>query len=111
VLYDVDMTLGKNIKKARERLNMTQSQLGAHFGISPQAVSQWEKGEDRPDIEKLPKLAQILEVSVDWLLTGHEAALDPEGPWSLWKLLSAAQRPLASGLLKTLVDQTAENSN
>ena len=109
------MLLGKNIRTARERMRpvMTQERLGEILGVSSQAVSQWEKwprkGGTRPDIDKLPEIAKALEVSVDWLVTGHEAALDPEGPWTLWKLLKPAQRPLAISLLKTLVDQTGDH--
>ena len=44
------------------------------LGVSPQAVSKWENDQSCPDIALLPKLAKLLDVSVDVLLSGEEAS-------------------------------------
>ncbi|MCD7841650.1 MAG: helix-turn-helix domain-containing protein [Lachnospiraceae bacterium] len=49
---------------------MTQNEVAQKLGVSFQAVSLWERGETSPDIEKLKELANVYQVSVDWLLTG-----------------------------------------
>ncbi len=36
------MNLGQNISEKRKSLNMTQEELAAKLGVSPQAVSKWE---------------------------------------------------------------------
>ncbi len=62
------MKLNENIKALREELGMTQTELAEALFVTPQAVSRWEKGLAYPDIEKLPQLSAIFNVSVDQLL-------------------------------------------
>lgn len=66
--------IGKKISELRKNKNMTQPELADRMGISFQAVSNWERGNNMPDIAKLPELAEILGVSVDELL-GEKFAL------------------------------------
>ena len=67
----MDKTLGKRIVSNRKRLGMTQDQLAEHLGVTAQAVSKWENDQSCPDINILPKLADIFCISTDELL-GHE---------------------------------------
>jgi tellurite methyltransferase len=60
--------LASNIYKFRKELGFTQEELGEKLGISFQAVSKWETEQTVPETTILPKLAQILNVSVDKLL-------------------------------------------
>ncbi len=62
--------VGKYIYKQRKSLNLTQKELGEKLYISPQAISKWEKGETLPDTNILLLLADVLETSVDKILTG-----------------------------------------
>ena len=68
----MDMTIGKRIGLLRKEKNLTQEELASHMGVSPQAVSKWENDQTCPDISALPKLAKLLGVSVDELLSGKE---------------------------------------
>ena len=47
---------------------MTQEQLAAEFGVSVQAVSKWETAASYPDIELMPRIADLFGVSLDELL-------------------------------------------
>ncbi len=58
--------IGKQIKKYRTEKGITQEQLGQLVGVTTQAVSKWERG-GTPDAELLPKLSQVLSVSIDTL--------------------------------------------
>jgi tellurite methyltransferase len=64
--------LARNISRYRKDLGMTQEALAEKLGITFQAVSKWETGQSIPDTMLLPKLAQILNVSIDKLL-GYSA--------------------------------------
>ena len=64
--------LAGNISRYRKDLGLTQEALADRLGITFQAVSKWETGQTIPDTLLLPKLAQILNVSVDKLL-GYSA--------------------------------------
>jgi len=61
------MTLGKNIAYYRKERGMTQEALANALGVTNQAVSKWELDTCCPDIQLLPKLADLFEVSLDAL--------------------------------------------
>ena len=63
-------TIGNRIAKFRKAKSMTQEELANHMGVSSQAVSKWENDASCPDISLLPKLAKVLGVTIDELLTG-----------------------------------------
>jgi len=65
-------TLGKRIASARRRseAKLTQAQIAEALGVTPQAVSGWERDESRPDIHKLEALASLLGTSLEWLIQG-----------------------------------------
>lgn len=67
------MKLAENIKTFRAGQGMSQTQLAAALGISPQSVSKWESGSSAPDLTNLCLLAQVLGVSVDMLLNSVSA--------------------------------------
>lgn len=62
------MTFGKTIKDLRIKNNMTQEKLAELLNISPQAVSRWETNSAMPDISLLPPLANLFNVTTDFLL-------------------------------------------
>ena len=64
--------LAENIKILREEKGISQSQLAERLFVTRQAVARWEKGNTRPDIETIGKLAEIFDVSVEYLVTGKE---------------------------------------
>ena len=61
------MGLGKKIAYYRKNKNMTQEELAKQLGISNQAVSKWENEQSCPDVELLPKIADIFEITLDEL--------------------------------------------
>ena len=65
-------TLGKRISENRKAKNIKQEELAEILLVSPQAVSKWENNISCPDISLLPKLAEILGISVDELLSGKK---------------------------------------
>ena len=69
------MTLGKRIAMLRRQRGLKQDDLANTLGVSAQAVSKWENDQTCPDISLLPKLAELLEVSVDELLSGKKEEL------------------------------------
>lgn len=68
--------LGARIKRRREKRHLRQSDIASALRISAQAVSKWERGENAPDISLLLELAQLLDVSVEWLLGGTAGQTD-----------------------------------
>lgn len=62
------MMIGKNIKRLRINVGMTQEQLAERLHISGQAVSKWENETALPDIALLPELADCFGVTIDELM-------------------------------------------
>lgn len=56
------------IKAIRNELGLTQTQVSKDTEIDQSRISKYETGELQPDLEKLGKLANYYEVSIDWLL-------------------------------------------
>lgn len=74
----MEETLGKRIMLLRRRRGMTQEHLSGALGVSPQAVSKWENDQSAPDIALLVRLADILETTTDYLLSGDK---EPKVTW------------------------------
>ena len=60
--------IGEKIQRLRKEHGLTQAQLATRVNVSPQAVSKWENGDAMPDVAMLGILAQIFEVSTDYLI-------------------------------------------
>lgn len=74
-------SMGEIISTLRREKGMTQKQIADQLGITDKAVSKWERDIAFPDTATIPKLAEILGVSVEELLnakavptTGHKGA-------------------------------------
>ena len=61
--------IGRYIQERRKEIGMTQNALGERLNVTPQSVSNWERGETLPDIALLPDLASALRCSVDAILS------------------------------------------
>ncbi len=59
------MEIGNQIKQLRQRRGITQEEMAQHFGVTPQAVSKWERGVATPDIGLLPDLSAYFGVTID----------------------------------------------
>jgi transcriptional regulator with XRE-family HTH domain len=67
------MTYGQRIATLRDKRAWTQEELSKRLGISRAALSHYEKNRREPDFEILTKLADIFQVSIDYLVgrTNH----------------------------------------
>ena len=65
--------LGARIAEKRKSLGMTQIEFAEKMHVTRQTVSRWESGTAMPDIDKIGEIADILEVSCDYLLKDEAA--------------------------------------
>lgn len=63
------MSIGNKIADARKKKNLTQEQLADLLKVTRQSISRWESDQTYPDMDKIVFLAEILDVSCDYLLT------------------------------------------
>ncbi len=60
--------IGENIGKFRKDRNMMQEEFAMRLGVTPQAVSKWERGSSLPDIMLFADICRLLQVRSDELL-------------------------------------------
>ena len=63
--------IGRFIAECRKKKNLTQVQLAEKLNITDRAVSKWETGKSMPDSSVMLGLCEILEISVNDLLSGE----------------------------------------
>lgn len=61
-------TMGEIISTLRKEKGMTQKDLAEQMGVTDKAVSKWERNLSCPDISSVPRLAEVLGVSVEQLM-------------------------------------------
>lgn len=57
----------KRLREVRKSKKTTQKELAEQIGIKRNTYSDWENGKTEPSFENLVKLADLLDVSLDWL--------------------------------------------
>ena len=70
------LKIGKFIAECRKQKNLTQMQLAEKLGITDKAVSKWERGIAMPDTSIMLDLCNILDISVNELLSGEKINME-----------------------------------
>ena len=68
--------IGKFIAECRKKVNLTQMQLAEKLSITDRAVSKWERGKAMPDSSIMLELCDILEITVNDLLSGEIISME-----------------------------------
>ncbi len=72
-----ELKISEVILRERRKLNLTQEDLATALTVSPQAVSNWERG-GYPDITLLPRIARYFNITVDELIGNDQATMDAD---------------------------------
>ncbi|MBR4982371.1 MAG: helix-turn-helix transcriptional regulator [Lachnospiraceae bacterium] len=67
-MQELKFIIAKNIQKLRQEKGMTQWELAEKLNYSDKTVSKWERGESLPDIVVLKAVADLFEVTLDYLV-------------------------------------------
>ena len=98
-----EKTMGAMIAALRKEKGMTQADLARELGITDKAVSKWERDLSCPDISSIPKLAEVLGVTVDELM--QSKAAPKEEKTDAGKIIDMVLKavPLAMGIALFMV--------
>ena len=77
-MNDIRQAIAKNISELRAAHSMTQAELAEKLNYSDKAVSKWERAESVPDITVLKEIADLFEVTVDYLLISEHEKAEPK---------------------------------
>ena len=72
------MEFQQRLYDLRKKAGLSQEGLADLLGVTRQAVQKWEAGASRPDMDNLAALARYFNVTLDYLVTGQEAAPVPQ---------------------------------
>lgn len=72
--------IGSYLAQKRRAQNLTQEQLAECLGVSNKTISKWENGRSMPDYSILPKLCQVLRMTLPELMHGRD---EPSGNTSV----------------------------
>ncbi len=76
-MENLKLIIAKNITELRRAASMTQLDLALKLNYSDKAVSKWERAESVPDISVLKSVAELFDVTVDYLITDHGDSVLP----------------------------------
>ena len=65
------MNFSDNLIKLRKGKGWSQEELADKLGLSRQAISKWEVGTSKPDIDNIVKISKLFEVSIDELVNNE----------------------------------------
>lgn len=66
------MEFSERLKELRKQARLTQVELAGKLGIVQSSYADWERGKKKPTQDNLVKIAQVLNVSVDYLVGNSE---------------------------------------
>ena len=64
------MIFKEKLLELRKQKGWSQEELGNNLDVSRQTISKWESGQSTPEMEKLVKISEIFEISLDELIIG-----------------------------------------
>lgn len=68
--------IGKFIAHCRKNKNMTQQELSEKLGISDRTIGNWENGRNMPDLSLFKPLCELLNISINDLISGERVSED-----------------------------------
>ena len=103
------MGLGQRVRHSRQALKITQQELARVLGVTPQYISLIEHDQAAPSLTMLPKLAEELGVSADYLLSGKESIVTDTIPAiKADKRLNLKAKRLLMGFVELLYNSCRE---
>ena len=84
------MSFGKRLTEVRKNKNLSQEDLAKHLGTKSPVIGRYERDEMKPSIDTANKLAEYLEVSLDYLTGNTDVLLDTQ---TLNRVLEVQQLP------------------
>lgn len=78
-MADLRPVIAKNITDLRKSMSWTQMELAQKLNYSDKAISKWERAESVPDVSVLKQIADLFEVTTDYLLTAEHTKAEDMG--------------------------------
>ena len=74
------MTVPERLQFARKRAGLDQVEMARELGVTRQTISEYERGVSEPPIRRLVKIAELANVSLDWMCARRDSNPQPSDP-------------------------------
>lgn len=105
----INIEIGEQIKLAREHAKLTQEQLAERIDVSPQFVSDLERGVVGISLATLKRTCVVLGVSSDQILFGNSAGSPANTIGLKCSILSQKQLSLLSSIIDSFIAAVVPN--
>jgi len=97
-------TMGSRLKALRKKYNYTGEEVGNMLKVSKVAIYNWEKDIRSPNPDVIEKLANIYEVSTDYLITGKDSNITNDSYYYDTEVAEIAEQIKNDPELRILLD-------
>ena len=108
-------TIGKRIKYARSKISMSQEVLAERVGLKQGTISDIERDKSNPSIDTLIRIRDVLDVSIDWLLTGEDNNISLENDTKkildMYKSLNEKDKNKIEGIMEEKLKDSSRTSH
>lgn len=101
---EINIQIGEQVKKAREQASLTQEQLAEQIEVSPQYVSDLERGVVGISIPTLKKLCSVLYVTSDQILFADRPENDVTAIANKCRMLPEEQFSILSDIINKFIE-------
>ena len=98
----MEIKIAAMIKKLRENNNLSQDELGDKLSISGKTISSWEKERSQPRMGQVREMANIFNVSIDYMISGSEDSLKNSDLHNILNRIKKLDTEQLSDLIKYL---------
>ena len=104
-MEELKQIIAVNITELRKEMHLTQAELADQLGYTDKAISKWERAESIPDVIILKQLADLFEVTLDYLCEEKHAAgrLEPSKQTKSNRLIISLLAAVAVWLIATVL--------
>ncbi len=100
------MNFGENLQNLRKMSHISQEELAEKLNVSRQAISKWESNDCYPETEKLIKICEIFNCSMDTILKGKVQKQNETTKTSYEKIMNNLSKGIALGVFLILLGTT-----
>ena len=104
------MSIGQRIQELRKEHSYSQEYVAERLNVSRQAVSKWENDTSAPDTYNLIALAELFDVSVEYIATGKQNSPPPAVPTEE-KIQKVHFMPIHAIILKNTICESTKQKN
>jgi transcriptional regulator with XRE-family HTH domain len=88
-------SIGTRIKRKRTEKGLTKAELARSLGVTDTAVWNWEENGRRPRHGVLSSMANVLEVSTEWLVSGKPAQVKTQAETTVAQIIENAKTEIS----------------